>query len=500
MISHKDIQDVSYLRNKENQKVEYIFSRDVFWPFYLWRVSAPKEEAPLNIFQMLIIRLIRAGCNAIDKLGLYSNLDKELVRYILAQLTNDGYLTDWTLTKKALSLLDGDTGGESEKIGSYYLIQDATSGNLIPRVLSTLPFIENIDLTSNYPKFVKDRGKGKSISPLLIRDTQPANQPSAEQMSICLRTHRRALNQLKQADLVPESTVSTSNSIEFIEDSPICVFMYTRLFSTHGDNRLWYLSDPTGLTATLPELTESAEKLVEKNKLFAARVNEVIGIAEEGKVVGFNEQQQKFDEQAKIEMLSQFPWVQGYPVIERHLQGMLRLKLQVKSQQKPRFELIDGLLSEQQRVLEAWLKEVIAPHFKNTQWHVFIEQPNGDRSKFISDRKLLAEIYTRVNGVSVNVAYQLATVRPGSVKSALIYGTQSLKPLLAAALLKEPGIIETIEEEYPAWIDLIVELAKDRNEFASHAGGKIIQKETVMKHITSVETLLTVLEKILGSK
>jgi hypothetical protein len=72
MISHKDIQDVSYLRNKENQKVEYIVSKDMFWPFYLWRVSAPKEKAPLNIFQMLIIRLIRADCNAIDKLCLYN--------------------------------------------------------------------------------------------------------------------------------------------------------------------------------------------------------------------------------------------------------------------------------------------------------------------------------------------------------------------------------------------------------------------------------------------
>jgi hypothetical protein len=263
---------------------------------------------------------------------------------------------------------------------------------------------------------------------------------------------------------------------------------------------LWYLSDPTGLNASVPELNESAEKLIEKNKLFAARVNDVIGIAEEGKVVGFNEQQQKFDEQAKIEMLSKFPWVQGYSVIERHLQGMLRLKLQVQSQPKPRFELIDSLLSEQQRVLEAWLKEVIAPNIKNTQWHVFIEKWDGDRYKLISNKKLLAKIYIRVNGVSENVAYQLATITPGSVKSALTYGTQSLKPLLAAALLKEPDIIETIEEEYPAWLDLIVALAQDRNEFASHAGGKIIQKEIVMQHITSVETLLTILEKILGSK
>ena len=98
MITHKYIQDVCYLKNKLNR---YQNEKDIFWPFYLWRVAAPKSKPSLNIFQMLVLKLILAGCHDNEKLCRYSNLDKELIKYILAQLTNDGYLDGWKQTEKA---------------------------------------------------------------------------------------------------------------------------------------------------------------------------------------------------------------------------------------------------------------------------------------------------------------------------------------------------------------------------------------------------------------
>lgn len=501
MISHNDIKNVSYIKNKEGKKVNYSAAKELFWPFYLWRVIAPKELAPLNIFQMLVLKLLRAGCNTIEKLCLYTNLDKELVKYILAQLTNDGYLTEWNLTQKAVSLLEGKEYNGTTETSSYYLVQDAISGNLIPRVLSTLPFIENVDFTEKFPKFVESRGTGRISKPLLIQNTLPAKQPTAEQMSICLRAHRRELNQLKQADLsVPESNQNLSTSIEFIEDSPISVFAHIRLFSTYGGDRLWYLSDPTGLTISVPELNDVAEKLIVKNKLFASKVNEVMGIAEDGKVVGYNEQRQKFEEQAKTELFSQYSWVQQYPLIEKHVKGMLRLKIEVLSEKVPRFELVDALLSEQQRVLEAWLKTIMQPSESNTQWHIFVVKWEVNHPSFQMNKRILKEIYLRVDGVSEEVAYRLATVKAGNVRSALTTGEQSLKPLLAGLFLKFPHVIEAINKKFPTWLDLIISLAEDRNKFASHAGGKTINKDVVINHLASVETLLAVIEKFLGSK
>lgn len=98
MITHKDIQEVCYLKSKLNR---YQNEKDIFWPFYLWRVAAPKSKPSLNIFQMLVLKLILAGCRDNEKLCRYSNLDKELIKYILAQLTNDGYLDGWKQTEKA---------------------------------------------------------------------------------------------------------------------------------------------------------------------------------------------------------------------------------------------------------------------------------------------------------------------------------------------------------------------------------------------------------------
>jgi hypothetical protein len=501
VISHNDIKNVSYIKNKEGKRVNYSAAKELFWPFYLWRVTAPKEQVPLNIFQMLVLKLVRAGTTTLEKLCLYSNLDKELVRYILAQLTNDVYLTEWNLTAKAISLLDGKEVNENAETGSYYLIQDAISGNLIPRVMSSLPFIENVDFSEKFPKFIESKGTGRISKPMLIQNTQPPKQPSAEQMSMCLRAYRRELNQLKQADVyVPEASKKFSTSIEFIEESAISVFAHIRLFSTYGGERLWYLSDPTGLTMSVPELNAIAEELIAKNKLFASKVNDVMGIAEEGKVVGYREQQQKFEVQAKTELLSRYSWVQKYPLIEKHLLGMLRLKIEILTEKTTRFELFDSLLSEQQRVLEAWLKTIIEPRESNTQWHIFVVDWGGSHPKLQMNRRILKEVYLRVDGVSDGVAKQLATVTAGRVQHALTDGGQSLKALLAAALIKAPNVIESINSKYPGWLELIIDLANDRNKFASHAGGKNIEKEVVISHLTSVERLLDLIEKFLGSK
>lgn len=500
MISHKNIQNVCYLKSSGNNQAYYDKQRHVFWPFHLWRVTAPKEKAPLNIFQMLLLKLVKAGCTANDKLCLYSNLDKELVRYILAQLTSDGFLDGWIITDKAVSLLEGKQV-QNQEMSSYYLIQDATTGKLMPRVLSSLPHIEKMDFSSKFPGFVVSKGSGKTVSPLMVNNIQQAVQPTAEQMNVCLREHRRVLNQLKQADLyVADTDFEVNYSIDFIEQEPIAAFMHTRLFSTVTGERSWYLSDPAGLTETLPELNEAAEKLIESNKSFASRVDDVIGIAEKEHMTSYQEQMLQFEQQAKVELLSKYPWVQKYPLIDKHLLGMLRLKKQVEFESSPRFELLDGLLSELQRVLEAWLKEAIEPKKTNTDWEVFVIEWDGNWPKYQVDKRIREQVFYRINGVSKDVGYQLSTVNPGAIRSALTYGNQSLKPLVAGMLLKNPDMVEAINSQYPTWLDLIIPLANDRNKFASHAGGKSISKDNVMEHLSSVDELLIVLERFLGSK
>ena len=197
----------------------------------------------------------------------------------------------------------------------------------MPRVLSTLPHIERMDFSDRFPQFIRSKGSGKLAKPLLINNTVKPKVPTAEQMNTCLKSYRRALNQLRQADFyVSDDTLEISYSIEFIEPEPIAAFMHTKLFSTISGKRSWYLSDPTGLTETLADLNGVAEQLLDSNKHFASRINEVMGIAEDDHTRNYKQQEQLFEEQAKVELLSKYPWVQEYSLIQKHVLATLRFK------------------------------------------------------------------------------------------------------------------------------------------------------------------------------
>lgn len=500
MITHRDIKDVCYLKSRQTKKTYYESQKDIFWPFYLWRVAAPKSKPSLNIFQTLVLKLILAGCRDNEKLCRYSNLDKELIRHILAELTNEDYLDSWSLTEKANMLFLGVEESTNEKT-SYYILQDATTGKLMPRVLPTLSHIEGMDFNERFPQFVRSKGSGKLVKPLLINNTVQPEAPTSDQMSTSLRAYRRVLNQLKQADFyISDDALEVTYSIEFIEPEPIAAFIHTKLFSTISGERSWYLSDPTGLTETLPELNDCAEQLLESNRHFASRVDEVMGIAEDKHTLNYKQQEQLFEEQAKVELLSNYPWVQEYSLIEKHVLAALRFKNQAEQFQTPRPEILEGLLSELQKIIEAWLKTLMRPNEANNNWKVLVMRWNGNRPVFQHDKRLIEQIYSGVSGVSVYTAKRLATVRGGNVQSAMTRGNQSLKPMLAAMLLTFPRVVEQLSMQLPNWLDNAIRLADDRNQKASHASGEVLTKEEAINHLNSVDELLKVLERILGSK
>ncbi|MCC4820720.1 hypothetical protein LMH81_29820, partial [Vibrio lentus] len=77
------------------------------------------------------------------------------------------------------------------------------------------------------------------------------------------------------------------------------------------------------------------------------------------------QQEQLFEEQAKVELLSSYPWVQKHPLIEKHVLASLRFRNQVEQSQNPRQEVLEGLLNELQKIIEAWLKNFMKPNEAN---------------------------------------------------------------------------------------------------------------------------------------
>jgi hypothetical protein len=71
--------------------------------------------------------------------------------------------------------------------------------------------------------------------------------------------------------------------------------------------------------------------------------------------------------------------------------------------------------------------------------------------------------------------------------------------MLAAMLLRFPEVVEHLSTQLPSWLDNAIRLADDRNQKASHASDEVLTKEEVQSHLDSVDQLLKVLERILGS-
>ena len=74
-MTHNDIKNITYLDVVKSPRFSYTKQKDVFWPFLLWRVLAPKSQPELNVFQVLILKLLKAGCSSKESICEYSNLD-----------------------------------------------------------------------------------------------------------------------------------------------------------------------------------------------------------------------------------------------------------------------------------------------------------------------------------------------------------------------------------------------------------------------------------------
>jgi len=499
MINHKNLENISYIASKTPAGLYTEARKELFWPFFLWRVLAKKVEEPLNVFQLLVLKLVKAGCAENEKLVEYCNLDKELVKYILVELTNDEYLEGWRLTDKAHDLLNGEEISSSESC-VYYIVQDATTLKLLPRVLTTIPYLDGVSVKDGKPCFVKNRSSGREIKPYLIKKAKPAVKPTVEQVIDSLRGYRRTISQLDQIDeFTPENELNDHAEIEFIEEDAIPVYCNLSLFSTVSGDRPWYLSDPTGLSHSLSELNEIAEQLLEKDKGFSARVDDVLGIADSEKESTYKEKTRYFEEKAKTELFSNYTWVSKNEVITKHTLAMLRFKIQAEGEPKPHSALLEALLSELQKVIEAWLKSFIKPDRNNTDWHVLVTRWNSGKPVYQHNKALTKEMYLRIDGVSEFSAKCLSTVNGGTLTYALTKSGQSLKPMLAALLLSHPNVHLQINREFPSWLDAMVSLANDRNNKASHASGQYLTKEDAFIHVRAVDQLLTVLEKLLGN-
>ena len=378
MTGHRDLDQVEYIRPPSR---DYYATKpqDLWWPFWAWRVIAPEEANETDIFQELLLRLIKAGCHDRTALARYSALHNEFIGHLLAILIGKGWLEGWSLTESGEKAVSEGYDASSQ-VKSYYLLQDSRTGKVLPRVFRHFSYIDGVVVADGRASYPHSRQSGRYVKPLLLRPSQmDPPRPSVDEVYKAIRDHRLDRNRMKQAGFDSGSLSLQEGQVEFLEDDAFPVFMHLQLFTDHGGDRPWYISDPASMLPSCEEMNRIAENWLESDKQFASRVESVMGIALEEESSTHDESKKQLEELAKARLIKDFSWVSKVPLVEQYVLLMIKDQQEFESAVVKKPWMIERLVSSLQKVCEAIV---------NCYHHLAESMMNGKRSTLKMSAKI----------------------------------------------------------------------------------------------------------------
>ena len=315
-------------------------------PLLAWKVLAPGRNARnVNLFQKTILKLIRAGVVHSSEIAEHMALDPELVKFIIAaQLQPNGLLDkSFKLTSEAEEALDdGIIGGK--ELSTAYLFQEPWYGKLLPRIANVLETIEpdNFD-DKGFPHFLRSRGEGSYEKPFCLKATRLPGTPDTEEIFTALELAETArFNSLQVSGDWAESRAIFSKGYELMDERPIQVLAWCYVKKADNGEVPWLASDPFGYFPAADYMRELLNERLEKDQHLAGRVARLFNI-EYGDSADLQATIEQDEEQLRLELLAEWPWLSGYPALERYVGSLLRLsKASISRGEKCRWEDIDN--------------------------------------------------------------------------------------------------------------------------------------------------------------
>ena len=486
MRNHRDLESVEYIKPPSRDFYD-TKPQNLWWPFWAWRIIALDEADETDIFQELVLRLIKAGSHEIGELAKYSCLHKEFIIHLIAVLDGKGLLQGWELTELGEeAVVDGYQ--RSDKVSTYYLLQDADSGKLAPRVFRSLSYIDNVTVNENKVSYLQSRGSGRNIRPYILRTFRDTPiQPSVDEVYDAIRCHRLDRNRLNQAGLDSDAMTLYEDQVELLDDAPFPVYMHLQLFTELGGERPWYISDPANLLPSLDMLNHVADNRLETDKFFAERVDEILGISIDKEANAYDDVNAQIDERIKAQLIMNYAWVSRVPQVEKYVLLMLKDKQVLEGASEKMPWMRERLASSMQLVCESIVKMPSPPNERHEEWKK-VHFKNE-----LNNRRQIKDIYLQCDAVDDQLAFNFSKIRSGQIRAAMQTGNQSLRQLLAAMVLTIPQIVMEIERSIPGWLNRAMLLADSRNK-AEHANEHIIGDKEVSDHIEFIERLLKFIE------
>ncbi|MGB2221972.1 hypothetical protein [Neptunomonas sp.] len=334
-------------------------AKAVLWPVLVHRVLYPEVSQPkMNLFQKVVMRLIRAKTHDAKDIALLTGLHINLVKLIQAQILSRGWINGnaTELTETGLNVIH-DEDMQSEQLASGYLFQDALTGKLWPRIDKRLAIIEPSNPGEERPIFTQNRKTGKTQKPFKPRFKKVSyTAPSMLDMLSAWHNYRsdyRAAQQLGYLSKPVKQVKLSGLSYQSEIPEPAWVLVWV---TPSQNSKLWSIKDPFDIRDEAWWLADNLPSLMESNRSLVKNLGELIDQPEPDSQT-VSEWLLSLQDQADFQVMLEYPWAKSDFDIASALAILIKRRQMIESGQDHNNDLQAAIIEAQKllEVLMQWL-------------------------------------------------------------------------------------------------------------------------------------------------
>ena len=271
-----------------NQRMRWTERRFILWPALMYRVVAPEvRDRKLNVLEKAVLGLCRAGASNVQTIGARLHIHAELAALIYVELKQRGLLGKNGLpTAKGVDVFEEETL-DARRMVTGHVFQDPWSGDLWPRFVQKLDYVELQQNSAGFPDLVlgsKGKPRRERAFMVLPGDLAIPPAPGASDIVRATRRHRAALRRSDSYESADEDdTFAHAGSVvlervSLVDDRPTPVFVTSFMYLPEAVDLAgeWHACDPFGLGVS-PPLRRALEREMRKSSGLRMAFENMIG-------------------------------------------------------------------------------------------------------------------------------------------------------------------------------------------------------------------------------
>jgi hypothetical protein len=475
--------------------------RFVLWPALMYRVVAPEVRArELNVLQKAVLGMCRAGTTNVQCIGERLHIHAELAAVIFLELLERHLLgANGLPTDEGRELFENETL-ESSRMVTGHVFQDPWSGDLWPRFIERLDYVElQQNPISGFPDLVlgsKGKPRRERAFMVLPSDLALPPAPRASEIVRVTRQHRSALRRSDSYEVADEdATFAHAGSValervSLVDDRPAAVFVTSLLYLPEAGDLAgeWHACDPFGLGVSVT-LRRALEREMRSSPGLRAVLESMMGHSLDQQI----ETQQRWAGEVRATAIKNIekaltiaahdlPQYEDLVALE-----YAHVEAELLGESCPAHKLND-LLGAARRALEGTFQALFNRHPPRNVWQrVYTARRPVEDAVYCQG---VYEASAKAVGFCVPLPEALARVKPNHVKAACYAdGGWRLRGAIVAAVLAacddREHPLRRVATHEPRLLELLDDVAK-RAGAAVHAGAERPSLQSVLSVVADV--------------